>query len=185
MCLLSSICFIFRIIPCAFFHLSLIVIILYIYSSYTITIVKKFFRTEIFKPQLFSSHATCLTFWTPGACSILLFISYGKRSDECSIWRKIIFFLRILYKCKQVACNAVVACLFVYPLFYTALCCCLFTSYSLFFILMLLLVLYIFMPLIFIQMLLLYVCLFVDHIYKRIIFVSVTYVYHFKNIISI
>ena len=37
-----------------------IVIILYISSVFIITIIQQIFMTEIFKPQLFSSHATCL-----------------------------------------------------------------------------------------------------------------------------
>ena len=74
---------------------------------------------------------------------------------------------RNLCKCKQVARSVIVlACLFVYPLFYTALCCCLFTSF-------------------FILLLLVYFCLFVDHVNRPTIFVFDAFVYHFKNTISI
>ena len=52
---------------------------------------------------------------------------------------------------------------------YTVLCCCLFTSLS---------------P-VFKLMLLLYFCLLVDHVNKPISFVFGTFVYHFKNTVSI
>ena len=69
-------------------------------------------------------------FWITVACYILLFLSLGKQSDKCT-WRRLSLAWRNLYKCKQVACGVVVvACLFVYPLFFhTALCCCLFISF--------------------------------------------------------
>ena len=52
------------------------------------------------------------------SCSILPFISHGKQSNECTS-RRISLPSRNLYKCKQVACNVVVACLFVYlPVFF-------------------------------------------------------------------
>ena len=74
--------------------------------------------TEIFKPQLFSSHATCLyTFFLNSvACSVLPFISQTKQPNEC-IRGRMSLPSRNLYKCKQVAFNVVVACLLVYPLF--------------------------------------------------------------------
>ena len=68
---------------------------------------------------------------------------------------------RILYKCKQVACSVVIACLLVYTLFYYLL-----LNKSAFFILTELL----------------YFCVFVDHVIKPIFGV---FVYHFENTISI
>ena len=105
---------------------ALIVIIIY-----TLTIAQLMFRTEIFKRQLFSSHAMCLHtwltefFWIAIACSILSFISHSKQSDEC-IWRRMSLPSQNLYKFKQVQCCC---CLFTcLSPFYTEYCCCLFTS---------------------------------------------------------
>ena len=109
------------------------------------------------------------SFWIAVAFSFLPFTLHGKQSIECT-WRRMSLPLRNLYKCKQVACSVVVACLLVYPLFYTELCCCMFSFESPFFILMLLLLVYFFIP-IFILMLLLYFCLYVDNLNKPIIFV--------------
>ena len=47
-------------------------------------------------------------FLNPVACFVLPFISQTKQSYECTC---------TYHKCKQVACNVVVACLLVYPFF--------------------------------------------------------------------
>ena len=105
------------------------------------------------------------SFWIAIVCSGLPFISHGKLSDECT-WRRMSLPSRNLYKCKQVACNVIVTCLFVYPLF---LYCTL------------LLLVYFFFPY-FVLILLLYFCLLVSH--GNTLFIIV-FVYHFKNNISI
>ena len=89
---------------------------------------------------------------------------------------------RNLYKCnKAVYCvfclrSSLQSCyrsLFVYPLFYTALCCCLFISFSLYY--------YFYTDVIYLY----YFFFFINHINKTIIFVFEAFVYHFKNTISI
>ena len=93
---------------------------------------------------------------------------------ECP-WRRMSFPFPLsllslnLYKCKQMAWNVVVACLFVYPLLYTALCCRLFTSTSLFYT----------------DIVAIFFVFFADHVNKPIIFVFEAFIYHFKNTISI
>ena len=125
------------------------------------------FITGIFKPQLFSSHATCrLTRLTE---FILNSHEHGKQSNEC-IKRKISLPSWNLFKRQQVAYNVVVVSfLLVYPLFFTlhfVVACLLLNS-------------------LFKLMLLLYFCLFVDHVNKSLIFVIGACVYDFKNTISI
>ena len=73
--------------------------------------------------------------------------------------------LFIVYYVYVFPCRFVVACSFVYPLFYTALCCCLLISFT--------------------EKLLLYFYLFINHVNKPIISVFEAFVYHFKNTISI
>ena len=134
---------------------------------------------EIFKPQLFFSHATCLYtrlnefFLNLVACSILPFIPQGKQCDKCT-WRRMslkcfceIFinvnklFIVIFACCLRCPCS-VVACLLIYSFSYWC-CCCLLTSLSLFYtdvVVVACLLPYLF----FILMSLLYFCLFVDHV---------------------
>ena len=89
-------------------------------------------------------------FWIAVTWSVLPFISQSKQSNECT-WKRTSLPSRNLYKCKQVAWSVAAACLSA--IFYTTLCCWLFTSLSPFYILMLLL----------------YLCLFIDHVNKPII----------------
>ena len=96
----------------------------------------------------------------------------GQQSDEYTCMR---MFSRNLYNCKQVAScvfclhlsRVVVACLFVYPLFYTAIYCCLFSSLSPYFLIL---------------TLLLYFCVFIKHVNKPIIIVFGAFVHHFKKL---
>ena len=55
-----------------------------------------------------------------------------RRLKQFNEWnrRRIVLSLRNLHKRKQVACSVVVACLLDYPLFYTAICSCLFIYLS-------------------------------------------------------
>ena len=105
------------------------------------------------------------------ALSCLLYHK-GQQSEEWECLREIsININKLLIVCFVYVrpCRVVVACLFVYPLFYTALCCCLFLC-----------------PLIFLYWCCWYIfCLFINHVNKPIIFVFGTFVYHFKNTISI
>ena len=123
-----------------------------------------------------SSHTTgsILTEAPLAALSCLLYHK-GQQSDEyenvykCKISINVNK-LFIVYFVHVRLCRVVVTCLFVYPLFYTALCCCLFISLF---------------PYFFILMLLLYFCLFINHVNKPFIFVFEALVYYFKNTIFI
>ena len=113
----------FRVLPLTIWleqqQFTLIDIILYTSFAYTITIVQKIFITEIFKPQLFSSHAmrlrTRLTeFFLNCRCLLCLaFYIEDKQPDECILRRMSLPSPNFL-KCKQVACSVVVACLLLY-----------------------------------------------------------------------
>ena len=96
------------------------------------------------------------SFWITFACYVLRFLLQTKQSNECT-WRRMNLPSRNLYKCKQVTCSVVVACLLVYSLF----------------ILMLLLY-FCFLRFIFIC----WSC-------NPVIFVFGNFVYHFNNTISI
>ena len=159
--------------------------VLSICSAYTITIVQRSsnhnysLHTQRVFTQVWPS-----PFWPAVASSILPFISHGKQFDECS-WRRISLPSRNLYNCKQVACSIVVTSFvlfrhflyrtslllvyFLIPLFYTDVVVVCLLLYALFISIMLLL----------------YFCLFVDHVKKPIIFSFGTFVYYFKNTISI
>ena len=104
------------------------------------------------------------SFWTSASCSVLPFLSHGKQSNECT-WRRMSLPSKHLYKCKQVACSVIVACLFVSP----------------FFVVLQFVVACLLLNLFFILMLLPYFCLFVDHVNKSIIFAFGAFVYHFCN----
>ena len=91
------------------------------------------------------------SFWIGVACSVLPFIS-----NPCT-WKTISLLSRNLYKCKQVTCSVVVACLLDNPHFVVAF-----------------LIFYINI-----------VHFFVNHVHKSIIFVFEGFIYNFKNTISI
>ena len=113
-------------------------------------IVPQIFITEIFKPQLFSSYATRLhtrltEFFPNHRCLLCLdFYIAARQSNECT-WRRMSLPSRHLYKCKQVACSVIVACLLVYPPFnYCTLLLSVYFLISFLQILMLLLLVYFF-----------------------------------------
>ena len=104
-------------------------------NNYLLDLYKRDLQTTIipFTCNVSSYKSDWIVFEIAIACSILPFIWQGKQSDECT-WRGMSIPSRKLYKCKQVvyvivvcvfylrySCNVVVvvACLLVYPLFYT------------------------------------------------------------------
>ena len=111
------------------------------------------------------------SFWIAVAYAVLPFISHGKQSDECT-WSRMSLPSQNLYNCKHChncRLQRVSACLLLN---------------SPFFILMLLLLAYFFIPFSILK-LLLYFCLSFSYVNKFIIFVFGAFVYNFKNTISI
>ena len=128
-------------------QLILIVILLSHSFAYTIIIVQLIFITDIFKPQLFSSHATCLhtrltEFFVNGRCLLCLafYIASSQMNAleaEClclceisinlNIMFTLLLFVYFAYVCP---CRVVVACLLLYTLFIILMLlvhfCCLF-----------------------------------------------------------
>ena len=123
---------------------ALIAIILYTSSVYAVTIVQYTFIKDIFKPQLFSSHAVCLlTKLTE------LFLNW-----HCLLYFAFYMVLRRTSMVLRCPCSIGVACLLVYSLF----------------ILMLLPVYFFFSVFSFIVMLLLYSSFFVNNVKSPLYF---------------
>ena len=158
MCLVLNQFFIILTIPCATFNdltltTTICVSCYYFLNSftYTITIVQYFIITEIFKPQLFSSHILTefvLNLLSTLPCPLCRRVSslINKLEGKCLYLREISInvnklFIIICVLCLFWPCSVVVACLLFNPLFY-------------------------------ILMLLLYFCLFVGNVNKSIIFVA-------------
>ena len=107
-------------------------------------------------------------------CSVLLFISQDKQSDECT-WKGMFVSTRNLYNYKRVVyCYFCILFTFSLPC-----CCCMFTCLFAFFILMLLLTVYFFIAFLMLMLLQSFCLLYL------FIFVFGAFAYHFKNIISI
>ena len=88
-------------------------------------------------------HARMIKFFLKSHClHCLVFYITAKQSSEWNneTWRRMLFSSRNLYKCKQVAGSVLLPFYLFIRFSYTSLCCCLFTSFSHFcFVLMLLL----------------------------------------------
>ena len=131
-----------RTIPCATFHdLTLTTLICFNwYPSFTLFRVhnnncsldlyyEDLQTTIIFFTHNVSSHKTEWILSEPPLPALpCRFISQTKQSNECT-WSRMSLPLRNIYKCKQVACSVVVACLLINPFLYW--CCCFLFVYSL------------------------------------------------------
>ena len=125
LCLVSNQFFIVRTIPCTTFHdlseTTTTICFNCYYSlhfyAYTITIVRSIdlynrdlqTTIKLFTRNVSSHIRRCLLCPCP-------FISQCKQSNEY-VWRRMSLPSRNLYKCKQVACSVVVACLLLKPFF--------------------------------------------------------------------